>query len=189
MKKTICMVLALVMMMCGTITAFANDYSTYAEAAFVNNAAERFSERTGVSVNVTDYQIEEDDNFKTYSIFVQPIESARSGNVVIGYGLTVWQDKESGDDIGDIYATAHFECNSSSAIVLEYYPQAGNMHPNASYTIKSQKYANSTAFTKAYYKFSYTFKYFNKGKDATIEVNCTKNGIIGGTSDFKDIAA
>lgn len=173
------------MMMCGTVSAFASDYSAFAEAALVNDAVERFSEKMDMPVEVTEYQIEEDDNFKIYSVFVQPIETARNSNTVVGYGLHIWKDKELDKVIGEIYATAHFEYNGSSATVKDYYPQVGSMNANSSYVIKNESHKNSTALTKAYYKFSYSFKYFNTSKTATVEVNCNKDGVIGGSSDFK----
>ena len=187
MKKLVSFALAIAMLICGTVSAFASDYSTYAEVAFVNDTAERFSETIGVPVNVTDYQIVEDDDFKIYSVLVQPVESARSGNTVVGYGLHTWKDKDTDTVIGEIYATAHFEYNGSSATVVKYYPQAGSMNENSSYVIKSESHKNSTAFTKAYYKFTYSFKYFNTSKTATVEVNCTKDGVLSENYDFKYI--
>jgi len=186
MKKLISLALAIAMLMCGTVSAFANDYQAYTEAAFLQQSAERLSEEMGMPVRVVDYQTEETDDFEIYTMLVEPEAASRSGNTTCGTTVHSWKDKKTGTFLGEVCATAYFEYNSSSAIVTDHFPLS-DLDSDCSYIITSESWKNSSAFNKAYYKFTYTFHHDGRSAKTTIEVNCSNDGVIGNEVTVKKV--
>lgn len=186
MKKLVSFALAIAMLICGAASAFAVDYEVCSETAFIRQSAERFSERTGTPVKVVGYQVEETDEFEIYAMLVEPVAAPRSGNTVYGTSIHSWKDKKTGAILGEIYATAYFEYNGSSAIVTEHF-SGSNISSSCSYTITSESWKNSSTFNKAYYKFTYTLNYSNRAATATVEINCTNSGVVNQVTTTKSI--
>lgn len=132
--------------------------------------------RAADAFEVEAYGVTHDGEYTICSLLVNPNGNVRT-NLYGEYGLDVWL---KGDEyLGDIYAFADFQYNGSSAIILDHNYQDGNLADGATYHVSKESYANSGVLNKAYYKITYTFTYANSSKNRTLEVNCSKSGVVG----------
>lgn len=185
MKKTISLVLAIAMFICGSISAFATDTTQAKDVFRLKGIVQRISAETGTPMEMVSSRVSSDENFTVYTTLVEPKAKA-SGTYDGAMSVQSWYSNRDGKYLGDVLIFADFEYTGTSAKITDHNYQSGNLRAGCSYKVSTQGWGNTTdSVEEAYYKIIYTFTYNGVTSPKTnMKISCSKNGDLTDTNDM-----